>query len=452
MMKSVLRFLIAARQGEITELQQFASAMALTHLLGLLVHALQRERGASNIWLTSEGALFAAERAEFIAHSDAAMAEVRGFFDGLDTAASFASSSRARLFNRIAYALHGLQALQGLRSQVASGDMAATEMVSAYTQLIASLLAVVFEAADSATDVDIARQLVAYFNFIQCKELAAQERAIGVSILGQGMASAQQPLLNVIDGQERALQTFGHFCEAGLLSVWHAQEVRPYNAELERLRSMLLKKGAKAEPSLQQEAMGTAPAAQGGASVAWFACCTERINAMKDMEDRLIGQLLQLSEAKIAQAVQDLTQSEAQLQQLMANAHHNSESNTTDSAGSALFSAGFNPSAAVMAKAVPGLMAGSHMSLGPHIERATLELLQEQQQRLQAVSDELEQTKAILHERKFIDRAKGLLMQHRQVSEEQAYKMMREMAMQQNRRLIDVAKSVLALESYLRSD
>ena len=76
-------------------------------------------------------------------------------------------------------------------------------------------------------------------------------------------------------------------------------------------------------------------------------------------------------------------------------------------------------------------------------------MVQDQWRRLQAVSDELQQVRATLNERKVVERAKGLLMAHRQLSEEEAHKMLRQTAMNQNRRLVDVAESVLAMADFL---
>ena len=63
--------------------------------------------------------------------------------------------------------------------------------------------------------------------------------------------------------------------------------------------------------------------------------------------------------------------------------------------------------------------------------------------------DELDTVRASLNERKLIERAKGLLMAHRHLSEEEAHKTMRQMAMNQNRRLIEVAEAVLAMADVL---
>lgn len=83
------------------------------------------------------------------------------------------------------------------------------------------------------------------------------------------------------------------------------------------------------------------------------------------------------------------------------------------------------------------------------MERSILELVHEQALRLQQIGDELDTVRASLHERKLVERAKGLLMAHRQLSEHEAHKALRQMAMNQNRRLLDVAQTVLAMAEIL---
>ena len=56
---------------------------------------------------------------------------------------------------------------------------------------------------------------------------------------------------------------------------------------------------------------------------------------------------------------------------------------------------------------------------------------------------ELDLAKCALEERKVIDRAKGVLMQAKGLNEEQAYALMRKVAMNENKKIADVAKSVL---------
>lgn len=62
---------------------------------------------------------------------------------------------------------------------------------------------------------------------------------------------------------------------------------------------------------------------------------------------------------------------------------------------------------------------------------------------------ELEEARTELENRKVIDRAKGLLMKSRGLSEEAAYALLRKTAMNQNRKISDIAQSLVTAASLL---
>ena len=64
--------------------------------------------------------------------------------------------------------------------------------------------------------------------------------------------------------------------------------------------------------------------------------------------------------------------------------------------------------------------------------------------------DELDQATAALDERKVVERAKGILMKERGMSEEAAYALLRKAAMNENRRIIEVAQSVVTAARLLK--
>jgi response regulator NasT len=66
------------------------------------------------------------------------------------------------------------------------------------------------------------------------------------------------------------------------------------------------------------------------------------------------------------------------------------------------------------------------------------------------LQDELERAKQELEDRKVIERAKGLLMKERSLTEEAAYSLLRKAAMNENRRLADVAQSVITAARLLK--
>ena len=61
----------------------------------------------------------------------------------------------------------------------------------------------------------------------------------------------------------------------------------------------------------------------------------------------------------------------------------------------------------------------------------------------QALKDELDATRSQLSERKAVEKAKGLLMKHKDINEDDAYQSLRKMAMDKNKRIVDVAESVI---------
>jgi response regulator NasT len=62
---------------------------------------------------------------------------------------------------------------------------------------------------------------------------------------------------------------------------------------------------------------------------------------------------------------------------------------------------------------------------------------------------ELEEARSALEERKIVDQAKGILMKTRGLSEPDAYALLRSTAMNQNRRLIDIAQSLVTAATLL---
>ncbi|VTU23460.1 Nitrate regulatory protein [Variovorax sp. SRS16] len=416
-MKSGPNFLMAALRCEIDALEQLARTSELVGAIGRLVHALQRERGLSNLLLGSRGQGFAVQRSAQVVECVRMERAVRTGFDRLETDAGRIGNG-ARLFSRIAWVLPGLDALPALRGRIGATEIDAAQATAAFVKLIAGLLAVVFEAADGATSPEISRLLVAMFNFMQGKEFAGQERACGAAAFASGHndSARQQHWLHLIESQERCFQVFAEFTAS------HPGELRPTDrpalqfAELERFRRI-----ACAAPA--------GVALDTGLSQAWFDCSTHRIDAMKDVEDRLAADLRQLCAQKTAQARADLQVHEALLARLVGDADAPADLFFGDAAASP-------PSAGTTV-------------YGRQLERSILEIVQEQSHRLQAMSDELDTVRAALNERKLVERAKGLLMAHRRLSEEEAHKMLRRTAMNQGRRLVEVAESVLSMAEYL---
>lgn len=404
-MKSALSFFIAARECEIGELEQLALTSQLVEVIGRLVHALQRERGLSNVFLGSRGTRYAEQRLAQSQACDEMALLVRTHFDAMDTDVGRMRNG-ARLFSRIAVVLHALDALPALRLRIVTQSLTQQEATAAFVRLLSGLLAVVFEAADTASDPEISRALVAMFNFMQGKEFAGQERAFGGGCFASAHTDGprQQQWAHLIESQERCFEVAMSFSDSTVHDAWQSTERASPMAELERLRRIGCR--FQADGSLDPEL-----------SQVWYDHCTQRIDLMRQVEELLAARLRGLCENRMDKARSELRDQQAILASLSQQASHQ------------------NP--------------GPTPGYGPQLDRSILDMVHAQSHRLQEMNDALETVRASLNERKLIERAKGLLMAARKIDEAEAHKMLRQTAMNQNRRLLDVAQSVLSMSDYL---
>lgn len=81
----------------------------------------------------------------------------------------------------------------------------------------------------------------------------------------------------------------------------------------------------------------------------------------------------------------------------------------------------------------------------PERVRSIIDSAVAQFESFQALRTELEQTRSALEDRKIIERAKGLIMQHESCDEETAYRMLRSSAMEHSERLAVMAERVITL-------
>ncbi|WP_022962230.1 nitrate regulatory protein [Halopseudomonas pelagia] len=413
-MASALDFMLAARRSEMQGLRSLELTCELVGCIGRLIHALQRERGFSNIYLGSHEERYRAGLDELTADSQCMQQRVVDCFARIDRE-SGCGADKARLFNHIAYVLHYFESFAELRRRIRCQQILPMDATRAFSRPISGLLNVVFEAADTAVDPQITRHLVALFNFMQGKELAGQERAAGVAgfTLGYFDSAAQAYLGFLEDAQKRCFEIFNDYAEPGLRKLWSRLCADQLVVELAKLRQIALRSS--------QEAPIASPLAE-----IWFELASRRIDVMKQLEDQMTEHLHSQCQRKIIQAQADLDNHRALLKRL-----------TQLDDDAAL------PAARVFNLQASDLDTAAVDSLGGQLNRSVMDVLHAQSQRLQALGVELEEARRSLNERKLIDRAKGLLMKQHGLTEDAAYRMLQNAAMERSQRLADVAQHLL---------
>ncbi|MTD26149.1 nitrate regulatory protein [Erwinia sorbitola] len=415
---SALAFLRASRQQEIAALRHLLNSGRLTTEVSHLIHELQRERGASNIWICSAGEEFSDELSRCGRQVARSQERVMALLPSLPEVANDWPAS-SRLFSAIAIAMQALNEQEVLRQQVRALQLTHTQAMTGFNHIIRQLMHLVFEMVDTASDPGVSRALIAMYSFMQGKELAGQERAVGSAGFAAGHfpPELRQQMLSLIDAQERCFSNFTQFADDETLQCW--QSVAQSESDVERLRRIAC---TLTRPDEQGAAM----------ALRWYQSLSRRIDGLKTVEDRLAHALMQRCRQSISEAEGRGDIGPAEMQQQM-------KQRAEEPSWSVFFTSydGQQPHAEPL----------QADGLAPQLGRSLLTLVQQQSRRLQDQDDELAAMRASIEDRKQIDRAKVLLMRHQGYSEDQAWQTLRKMAMDQNKRMVDIASALLAVAS-----
>lgn len=433
------RFLLAAKHAEIHVLEQLSRNCRIVIAVKQVVHALQRERGASNIYIASKGTRFAAQRHTHIQSAISAEENLRSQLKSLFLN-NKTIDANPRLLSSVTLALQGIDYLPVLRDKVSSLSLSALESTRAYCRLVAGLLTVIFEAADIASDPTITRMLVALFNLMQGKEYAGQERAWGA--IGFAETHFDKRLCDKLCALQQAQQhhfsVFSEFSSSPQRQLLEQLECSATSDDVNQLRKMIaqLADGSPIAPEISE---------------VWFDVATRRIDAMQDIEDKVTECLVKAAKGKVRNAQDEMKNH----QQLIE-----SFSDEQVPEGSPLTML-FDPN-------MPGLVEDSLIddnlvenslvetnadhtnnyqinsqteALSAH--RSFYDLLQGQAQYIKDMSKELEEAKRAITEHKLTDRAKLILMQQFHLSEHDAYRRLQKQAMNENTSLASIAQKVV---------
>ena len=403
------KFLLAAREQEIAELQTLNGTCELVRRTGELIHALQAERGSASACLSSPESSSRERWQDKCTMTNTAISHLNSFLNENDLMVG-----TSRLYARIALAVHTLTELSSHRVQVAKLEASAVESSSQYSKIIDALIALIFEAIDATAEPEVSRLLLALFNLIEAKAYAGLERANGVRQLG-GVPSNkidQQTLADLIDCQEHSLARFETFCGEDIRAQWSALQSTLSLHELERLRRQILSPNSTLSKDLINH---------------WFDICSARIDGFHLVERHLADLIQQacrnritVTKALLAEQRQSLLITSVPYDDWMTKA-------TTAAAGESV---------------------DHEQRLASRLNRTLMDLLQQQTADLKTMSTELSSVRAVLEDRKLIERAKGLLMVQQGISEEAAYGLLRQKAMSQHLKITEVANSLLAMADF----
>lgn len=205
-------FLIGELWGEVRTTRALSRNMELISALSGVVHEQQKERGASSVFLNSQGRQFGPELARQREETRVALNRLTRALDGFEVAALIAPEQQeghARI-------LAALARRSGVLTAVDRQAVSPKEAIGYYTALNADMIDLVGDLGSQAQDHQIATEVLAYKAFMIAKERAGIERAVGAG----AFAAEAFPLptllrlQQLISEQELSLQSFRRLAPA----------------------------------------------------------------------------------------------------------------------------------------------------------------------------------------------------------------------------------------------
>ncbi|MDP6346491.1 MAG: nitrate- and nitrite sensing domain-containing protein [Alphaproteobacteria bacterium] len=277
--------LVAYAAYTTVEKQRVAGEMELLRQLGgiaptisAVVHELQKERGNSAGFIGSGGKKFGDKLARQRGASDLRLNALDAALDRFQT-----NAFEPALGEHIAVARQALAALSKTRKEVTRLALSVPGMAGYYTSTIGKLLRVIEEMAVIGSDANLTNAITAYTQLLQGKERAGLERAMGAAGFGGGRfkPGIYRKFLQLIAMQDTYFRTFDIFASPTQGEFRRQTLSGAAVDEVARLRKI----------AIESPLTGTTEGIEGAY---WFDAITRKIDLMKQVEDRIAGDLLAL--------------------------------------------------------------------------------------------------------------------------------------------------------------
>ena len=257
---------------------QMAKVSTLAELapsLSAVVHEMQKERGRSAGFIGSGGKKVAKELPEQRELTDqhrTALKATLAAFPIADYSPTFATMLKTATDN--------LSLLEERRQAISDLKMPVGDMAKYYTGTIASLLSIIERMALLSSDAAVTRTIVTYTAFLEAKERAGIERAMGAAGFGSGgfRPAIYTRFIKLIAMQETFLKVFTTYATDEQKKFLADTVQGPAVDGVEKMRTI----------AIDSPLSGL----QGVDAGMWFTTITDKINLMKTVEDHIANDLV----------------------------------------------------------------------------------------------------------------------------------------------------------------
>lgn len=258
------------------EMQDLSQLISLSTKMSDLVHEQQKERGATAVFVGSEGTKFRSELAAQRKLTD----ERRAAFN--DYVAQFDAKYYGAAFETRFKALQStLSKMDGIRSRVDSLSITAPKAIGYYTGLNGQNLTLISLMGTMSKDPVIVSRVVGFSNFLQGKERAGIERAVGANGFASGAFTpgAMDKFKTLISAQSTYNDIFATYATESQKGIYDRVMSSAAAVDVERMRKIAMSGGLDGQ-------------LEGITGKYWFDTITNKINGLKQIEASLAADLL----------------------------------------------------------------------------------------------------------------------------------------------------------------
>ncbi|PPK73562.1 methyl-accepting chemotaxis protein [Methylobacter tundripaludum] len=255
------------------EMVQLESLVDVSVKIGALVHEMQKERGMSASFISSNGAKFSAELPAQRTRTDKAIETLQTRLNRFD-AGIYSDGLKTLLDSATA----NLAELAAKRGGISALGLEVAQSSAYYTKTIASLLDISAQVSTLSSHSEISRLASSYSSLLKAKERTGMERALLVATFGsdQFTPDAHSRFLKNFSAQDVYTDLFFAYALDSQKAFYKAKVSGPAVDEVARMEKIAMDKS---------NGFGIDP-------LYWFKTVTEKIDLIKEVEDRLSGDLL----------------------------------------------------------------------------------------------------------------------------------------------------------------
>jgi len=271
-------------------LSNLENAINISIKLSNLVHEVQKERGMSSGYLTSDKKEFTKDLQKQRALTDINIKEYQKIFYKYSETLPDIVKQSLELANQ------SIKQLYNIRTKIDTQHITAMESIKTYTQINKNLLAPMVYISKKYKISTLSTYMIAYTNFLYAKENAGIERAIGTHIiLCHHITQKDINAFNtLIIKQDTYYQMFIQYASSNFLQKYKGLENSKLFKDVQYYRDIIL--------SANQQKINHIDVKD------WFNKITAKINKLEELENYLSQEILDITKIKISYAWINLLQ------------------------------------------------------------------------------------------------------------------------------------------------